>query len=140
MTPNPNPADPPPPAIEIVRLPEYDAQLKKMLPRQDHREAFDQAVDAQIAASPDCGVVISGTGGFRKMRAARPDVPTGKRDGARVIYLHVPTGQIAFITTVYAKSQSDNLSERGKSALRLLAELLKEYKPLPSHRKPTKPR
>ena len=45
----------------------------------------DQIVSV-VAADPECGEVIQGTGGFRKVRVARGGM--GKRGGARVIYIH----------------------------------------------------
>ncbi|MEO9225855.1 MAG: hypothetical protein ABI328_05710 [Gemmatimonadaceae bacterium] len=125
-----------PPAIQIIRTAEYDAQLKKMLPNRDHRDIFDREVDSDLAADPGCGAVIVGSGGFRKMRAPRPDVPTSKRDGARVLYLHVPDAQTIFLVTVYAKSQADSVSPAGKRVLHQWAAELKAYKLIRPRRKP----
>jgi hypothetical protein len=38
-----------------------------------------------VAADPDCGEVMQGTGGFRKIRVGRGGI--GKRGGARVVYI-----------------------------------------------------
>jgi hypothetical protein len=50
---------------------------------------FNQAerdrIVAMVAANPDCGEVMQGTGGFRKARVARSGM--GKRGGARLIYI-----------------------------------------------------
>jgi hypothetical protein len=128
MPSNPNPAGIKPPELEIVRTKEYDAQLKKMLPLKDHQDAFDQAVDSDLATDPDIGAVITGSGGFRKMRVARPDTPGGKSDGARVIYLHVPLARMAFLQTVYPKSQTDTVSAAGKQVLHSWAAEYKAYR------------
>lgn len=64
------------------------------------------------------------------MRAARPDVPTSKRDGARALYLHVPDAQTVFLVTVYPKSQADSVSAAGKRVLRQWAAELKAYEPI----------
>lgn len=125
---NPKPARTRPPELEIVRTKEYDAQLKKMLPLNDHRDAFDQSVDSDLATDPSIGTVITGSGGFRKMRVARPDTPGGKSDGARVIYLHVPLTRMAFLQTVYPKSQTDTISAAGKQVLRSWAAEYKAYR------------
>ena len=127
MPSNPNPARIKPPELEIIRTKEYDAQLKKMLPHKDHQDAFDQAVDTELATEPDIGAVITGSGGFRKMRAARPDTPGGKSDGARIIYLHVPLARMVFLQTVYPKSQTDAVSAAGKQVLRSWAAEYKAY-------------
>jgi hypothetical protein len=39
----------------------------------------------QLALDPEAGDMIPGTGGFRKLRAARPGM--GKRGGVRVVYI-----------------------------------------------------
>src|SRR5688500_15800007 len=74
------------PAITIVRLPEYEECLEVMLARDEHRREFDEAVDQELVKHPDGGDLVVGTGGFRKMRVARPDQPKGKSGGARVMY------------------------------------------------------
>jgi hypothetical protein len=48
-------------------------------------EAERDRIVAMVAANPECGVVIQGTGGLRKVRVARSGI--GKRGGARVIYI-----------------------------------------------------
>ncbi len=60
-----------------------------------------------IACNPDCGDVIAGAGGLRKVRWGRAGV--GKRGGVRVIYFNRTTrGEIVLIV-VYAKAKFDNL-------------------------------
>lgn len=59
-----------------------------------------------IAANPDAGDVIPGTGGCRKVRWSRAG--QGKRGGARVIYFNVG-GLTIWLLIVYAKAKFDNL-------------------------------
>ena len=59
-----------------------------------------------IAANPDAGDVIPGTGGCRKVRWSRAGM--GKRGGARVIYFHTKDGRI-WLLIAYAKAKFDNL-------------------------------
>jgi hypothetical protein len=65
-------------------------------------------LELALAADPDVGVVIPGSGGVRKMRwgvAGR-----GKRGDLRVIYfLRARQGQI-WMLTVYPKNVADNIS------------------------------
>jgi len=49
------------------------------------RPAERDRIVAMVAADPECGDLIPGTGGFRKVRVARKGM--GKRGGARVIYI-----------------------------------------------------
>jgi hypothetical protein len=59
-----------------------------------------------IAANPQAGDVIPGSGGCRKVRWGRAGM--GKRGGARVIYFNEPDGRI-WLLIVYAKAKFDNL-------------------------------
>ena len=60
-----------------------------------------------LAANPDAGDVIPGSGGCRKVRWTRPGM--GKRGGARVIYFNrLECGEI-WLLMVYVKAKFDNL-------------------------------
>lgn len=59
-----------------------------------------------IAANPNAGDVIPGSGGCRKVRWSRAG--QGKRGGARVIYFNVADLTI-WLLIVYAKAKFDNL-------------------------------
>ena len=56
-----------------------------------------------VADDPQCGVVIPGTGGVRKLRVAASG--RGKRGGARVIYLFGGDDVPAFLLAVFAKNE-----------------------------------
>ena len=59
-----------------------------------------------IAANPQAGDLVQGSGGCRKVRWTRQGM--GKRSGARVIYFNEIEGRI-WLVIVYAKSKFDNL-------------------------------
>ena len=61
---------------------------------------------AWIAANPNAGDVIPGSGGCRKVRWTR--VGMGKRGGARVIYFNGMDGRI-WLLIAYSKAKFDNL-------------------------------
>src|ERR1017187_3823674 len=65
---------------------------------------------AMVAANPECGEVIQGTGGYRKVRVARRGM--GKRGGARVIYIISGEAFPVFLITVYAKNEKENLTKK----------------------------
>ena len=67
------------------------------------REAFI----AWLAANPEAGDVIPGTGGLRKVRWNRAGM--GKRGGARVIYFNQLDRGVIWLLIVYAKAKFDNL-------------------------------
>jgi len=69
----------------------------------DERGAFA----SWIAANPESGDVIPGSGGCRKVRWSRAG--SGKRGGVRVIhYNQLANGRI-YLLLIYAKSAKDNV-------------------------------
>ena len=68
-----------------------------------------------VAADPECGEVIQGTGGFRKLRVARSGM--GKRGGARLIYIVRGEAFPVFFVTVYAKNEKENLTKKERNDL-----------------------
>ena len=64
----------------VVETPTYLAIANKLFCDEERRD-----IVALVAADPECGDVIRGTGRFRKMRVARKEM--GKSGGARVVYI-----------------------------------------------------
>ena len=69
-------------------------------------EAERQEFITFIAANPQAGSVIRGSGGCRKVRWSRTG--TGKRGGARVIYF-LALDETVWLLVVYTKAKFDNL-------------------------------
>jgi len=59
-----------------------------------------------IAANPEAGDIVPGSGGCRKVRWSRSG--SGKRGGARVIYCLAPDGTV-WLLIAYSKAKFDNL-------------------------------
>lgn len=78
-------------------------------------EAQREEIVLAIAANPEAGDLMPGTGGYRKLRFARSGM--GKRGGARVIYLYGGKDLPIFLITIYAKSEKGNLSKAEQNAL-----------------------
>ena len=78
---------------------------------------------AFIAANPEAGDVIAGTGGVRKVRWSRAG--TGKRGGVRVVYFYHDANRPLYLLMVYAKARQEDLSPDEKRNVRELAALLK---------------
>ncbi len=70
---------------------------------------------SMVAADPECGEVMQGTGGFRKVRVGRSGM--GKRGGARVVYVFRNEGFLIFLVTAYTKNEKDNLTKRERNEL-----------------------
>ena len=69
------------------------------------------------------GKVISGTGGFRKIRWSLES--RGKSGGCRVIYLHLEVKHKIYLALIYGKNEQDSLSDAEKKALKAVMSFLK---------------
>ena len=81
------------------------------------------ALQLELAARPERGDLMVGTGGFRKVRVALAG--RGKSGGARAIYLYLSGPEIVFLLALYTKSSKQALSGAEKNALRIIAQRLK---------------
>src|SRR6202021_513227 len=78
----------------------------------------DPALQTELAAHPETGDVMPGTGGFRKMRWADPGRGKGRRGGLRVIYFYFEADQQIWLITLYGKNETADLSAAEKKALK----------------------
>lgn len=99
----------------VVETPTYIAVARTLFSEAERAETM-------VAANPECGDVIPGTGGFRKVRMARQG--KGKSGGARVIYIFRNERFPVFLITVFAKNQKANLTAAERNALAKRADQL----------------
>jgi hypothetical protein len=78
-------------------------------------EAEREDVVTMVATDPECGEVMQGTGGFRKVRVGLRGM--GKRGGARVIYIFRNEEFPIFLITAYAKNTKGNLTKKERNEL-----------------------
>ena len=81
--------------------------FQRLWPRyweEDERAEFA----SYIALNPEAGSVIRGSGGVRKVRWAREG--TGKSSGVRIVYLARNEAGEVYLLTLYAKSDSANIT------------------------------
>ena len=95
----------------VVETPTYLAIANKLFSEEERAD-----IVAMLAADPECGDLIRGTGGFRKVRVARKGM--GKSGGARVVYIWRNQRFPVFLITVFAKNQKENLSMVERNTLR----------------------
>lgn len=69
-----------------------------------------------IAASPDVGDLVVGTGGLRKVRWSRQGM--GKRGGVRVVTYEVRSDGVVWLLIGYTKAKFDNLPADFLNALK----------------------
>jgi hypothetical protein len=106
----------------VVETPGYLKAAKSLFSQTER----DRIV-ALVAANPECGEVMQGTGGFRKLRVARSGM--GKRGGARLIYILRSEAFPVFLISVYAKNEKENLTMRERNLLaRRADEIFAKYR------------
>lgn len=79
-----------------------------------------------LAANPQAGTVIKGTGGARKVRFARPG--GGKSGGYRVITFYSGSEIPVFLLSMFAKNEKADLTPKERSALqKVLPQVVRNY-------------
>jgi hypothetical protein len=105
--------------VEIVTTRMFESSAKKLLTQEDRRE-----LELFLAADPMRGQVIERTGGFRKVRFARPSRREGKGGGTRVIYYFIDRRDRLYLIEVYSKGVKDSLTDAEENELRAIARVL----------------
>ncbi len=77
-----------------------------------------------VAADPEAGDVMAGTGGVRKARLAGRG--KGKSGGYRIVWYYGGGDIPVFLLTVFGKDEKANLTQGERNALRQLTATLKE--------------
>ncbi len=103
--------------ITIVELPNFKKITKKWLVRSERLRLHQM-----LCENPECGIIIKGTGGVRKMRFAVGR--KGKRGGARVIYYYHVSETEIFLLDAYTKNQKENITPAQKKAIRQFVDQL----------------
>lgn len=96
----------------VVETPEFLSAARKAGMTDGERLG---AIDF-IAANPEAGDLIPGTGGCRKVRIARQG--KGKSGGYRVVTYYTEVDQPVFLLTVISKGKQANLTDRQKNELK----------------------
>jgi hypothetical protein len=99
----------------IIETPTFEADAHKLW-TEEERGAFC----SWIAANPEAGDVIPGSGGCRKVRWSKASA--GKRGGVRVIYFtRLKNGEI-WLLVIYSKSKAENIPAHILKAVREVIE------------------
>lgn len=76
-----------------------------------------------LLSNPEAGVVMPGTGGFRKLRWQDPRRGKGKRGGIRVIYYVLTEDHHIWLFTLYDKDELSDLTPEEKAAMKRAIQL-----------------
>jgi hypothetical protein len=104
--------------MEFFEGPAFTRYVSSYLSDDEYRE-----LQHRLASAPELGDVISGTGGFRKLRWSDPRRGKGRRGGLRVIYYYFQGEQQIWLMTLYDKSEASDLTPREKQALKSAIEV-----------------
>ncbi len=99
--------------MEFIEAPTFTRHLPDYLNDDVYR-----GLQAKLAANPDLGDLMPGTGGFRKLRWADARRGKGRRGGLRVIYYYFKSDHQIWLMTLYDKGEASDLTAAEKKALR----------------------
>ncbi|MDP2482675.1 MAG: type II toxin-antitoxin system RelE/ParE family toxin [Candidatus Palauibacterales bacterium] len=93
----------------------FSRRVQRLLDPESYR-----LLQLRLAADPEAGSLIPGTGGLRKIRwraAGR-----GKRGGVRVIYYFAGAHDTILLLMMFAKNERSDLTREQKAILRRIVE------------------
>lgn len=105
--------------VTVIEHPNYLRRAHKLLTEQQMDEIADM-----LAANPEAGDLMEGTGGCRKLRYAAVQ-DRGKSSGSRVIHLFVTNSHEVHLLDIYGKGEKGNLTKAERNDLAKLARILK---------------
>ena len=105
--------------VTVVETKAFTASAKGRMKPQE----VDALIDV-LAAEPECGDLIRGTGGLRKVRFGAGG--RGKRGSVRVVYYFYNDSMPVFLLTVFAKNEKDDLSKAEHNTLAKVARTLRQ--------------
>ncbi len=99
--------------LVFIETPLFTRLLQDYLDDQSYR-----ALQVTLLKNPVSGVLIPGTGGFRKLRWMNPGRGKGKRGGLRIIYYYLKDKHQIWFFTIYDKDQLTDLTTEDKRVLK----------------------
>jgi len=88
----------------------FTRQVNESLDQESYR-----LLQLRLVADPECGPLIPGTGGLRKIRWQGSG--RGKRGGVRVIYYWAARDAVVLMLLMYGKNEQDDLTPAQKKVL-----------------------
>ena len=107
------------PLQTVVETTEFLARSSKLMSDEQRAQVVEM-----LARDPECGEIITGTGGVRKVRIGLEG--RGKSGGARVIYYFHGDRLPVFALTVFAKNEKANLSPAERNAMAAVVRAIKQ--------------
>jgi mRNA-degrading endonuclease RelE of RelBE toxin-antitoxin system len=104
--------------MEFIEAPAFTRRLPNYLDDDHYSE-----LQAKLAAIPERGDLMPGTGGFRKLRWADARRGKGRRGGLRIIYYYLHSDRQIWLMTLYDKDEVSDLTISEKRALKAAIEM-----------------
>lgn len=105
--------------LEFIETSYFTKRIKALLTDDDYAK-----FQMTLIENPECGDIIAGGGGLRKIRFSLSANNKGKSAGIRAIYYYVVDSKI-YLLTAYPKSEKDNLTREELNILKLLVKEIK---------------
>jgi hypothetical protein len=99
--------------MKFIEAPAFTRHFADYLKDEDFKE-----LQSKLAANPDLGDLMPGTGGFRKARWVDARRGKGRRGGLRIIYYHFKSDSQIWLMTIYDKDEATDLTNTEKKALK----------------------
>jgi hypothetical protein len=103
--------------VEFVEAPAFTRHFSRYL-----SDDVFAALQQFLAANPEAGDMMPGTGGFRKLRWADERRGKGRRGGLRIIYYVLASDEQIWLFTLFAKDEAADLTPDQKRQLRAALE------------------
>jgi hypothetical protein len=103
--------------MEFIEASAFTRNLPRYLNDDEYRE-----LQSHLAANPQTGDLMPGTGGFRKMRWADARRSKGRRGGLRIIYYHFLSEDQVWLMALYDKNEASDLTSTQKKAMKAAIE------------------
>ena len=91
----------------------FTKRVQKLLDPESYR-----LLQLRLAADPEAGDLVAGTGGLRKIRWQGSG--RGERGGVRVIYYWARRDDVILLLLIYGKNEAEDLTADQKKVLRKL--------------------
>jgi hypothetical protein len=95
--------------MEFIEAPAFTRRVSVYLIDDGYRN-----LQNHLAANPELGDLMPGTGGFRKLRWADRTRGKGRRGGLRIIYYYFWANQQIWLMTLYDKDEASDPTPKEK--------------------------
>src|ERR1700691_4254377 len=93
---------------QILETRHFTAEVTDLIKKRSLQQEDYDALKKELADNPEIGVLLTGTGGVRKVRLKSSS--RGKSGGFRVCYYYYTEGNAIYLLYVFQKNEQENLT------------------------------